>query len=99
MLRLEKVAAPFTAATLAGAAITPAVQVSAPNATVTLPTNPVAVFPNASCALTCTAGVIAAPASALLGCTVNTSCCAAAGETPNGALVTVRVVPPIVAAA
>src|SRR6267378_7407709 len=98
MLRLEKVAAPFTAATLVVPASAPPPGF-APNATVTLPTNPVAVFPNASCALTCTAGVIAAPASALLGCTVNTSCCAAAGETPNGALVTVRVVPPIVAAA
>src|SRR5207302_8774477 len=47
-----------------------------PIATVTFPVNPVAVFPCASCAVTCTAGVIAAPAAVVLGCTENTSCVA-----------------------
>jgi len=43
---------------------------------VTFPVNPVAVFPCASSAVTCTAGVIAAPAGVVLGCTENTSCVA-----------------------
>src|SRR3989441_9097985 len=61
-----------------------------PMATVTLPANAVAVFPWASCAVTCTAGVIAAPAMALLGGTVNASCVAAPGVTLKAALVWVR---------
>src|SRR5437762_13954907 len=47
-----------------------------PIATVTFPVNPVAVLLLASSAVTCTAGVIAAPADVLLGCTENTSCVA-----------------------
>src|SRR5437879_13557198 len=61
-----------------------------PMATVTLPPNAVAVFPWASCAVTCTAGAIAAPAIALLGGTVNASCVAAPGVTLNAALARVR---------
>src|SRR2546427_315005 len=59
----------------------------APIATVTVPRKPVAVFPSASCAVTCSAGVIAAPAVALLGCPLNTSCVATPGVTVNAALV------------
>src|SRR5947199_10384655 len=58
-----------------------------PMATVTLPPNAVAVFPWASCAVTCTAGVIAAPAVAPVGCTENTSRAAAAGVITNEVLV------------
>ena len=72
MLRLEKVATPLTAARLTVPESVPALGL-APSATVTLPLNPVAVFPWASRAVTCSAGVIAAPATASLGCTVNTS--------------------------
>jgi len=42
-------------------------------ASVTLPVNPVAVLPFASRAVTSTAGVMLAPATVLVGCTVNTS--------------------------
>src|SRR5437879_12266300 len=58
-----------------------------PMATVTLPPNAVALFPWASCAVTCTAGAIAAPAMALLGGTVNASCVAAPGVTLKAGLV------------
>src|SRR5207247_10854353 len=52
-----------------------------PIATVTVPVKLVAVFPRLSRAVTCTAGVITAPAAAGLGCTVNTSSFAARGVT------------------
>src|SRR2546429_3606971 len=72
MLRAEKVATPPTAATGP-----PPVSVPPPGfvpiARVTFPVNVVAVCPSASCAVTFTAGVIAAPAVVLLGGTVNTS--------------------------
>src|SRR5438128_4625926 len=60
-----------------------------PSATVTFAVNWVAVFPCASCAVTCTAGVIGAPAVVLDGWTVNTSCVAAPGVILNGVLVPV----------
>jgi len=44
-----------------------------PIASVTLPVNPVAVFPFASRAVTSIAGVMLPPATVLVGCTVNTS--------------------------
>src|SRR5205814_2028154 len=47
-----------------------------PMASVTLPVNPVAVLLLASRAVTCTAGVIVAPADVVLGSTENTSCVA-----------------------
>src|SRR5437667_4352354 len=47
-----------------------------PIATVTFPVNPVAVLLLASRAVTCTAGVIIAPADVVLGYTENTSCVA-----------------------
>src|SRR5207247_9617515 len=67
-----------------------------PMATVQLPPNAVAVFPWASCAVTCTAGVIAAPAMALLGGTVNASCVAAPGVTLKAALVWVSPAAPAI---
>ena len=67
-----------------------------PMATVTLPPNAVAVFPWASCAVTCTAGVIAAPAMVLVGGTVNASCVAAPGVTLKAALVWVSPAAPAV---
>src|SRR2546430_10721004 len=67
-----------------------------PMATVTLPPNAVAVFPWASCAVTCTAGVIAAPAMVVLGGTVNASCVAAPGVTLKAALVWVSPAAPAV---
>src|SRR5947208_512800 len=67
-----------------------------PMATVTLPPNAVAVFPSASCAVTCTAGVIAAPAMVVVGGTVNASCVAAPGVTLKAALVWVSPAAPAV---
>src|SRR6266700_1875643 len=71
MLKVENVATPPTAATGP-----PPVSVPPPGfvpiARVTFPVNVVAVCPSASCAVTFTAGVIAAPAVVLLGGTVNT---------------------------
>src|SRR5256884_9904638 len=65
-------------------------------ATVTLPPNAVAVFPSASCAVTCTAGVIAAPAMVVVGGTVNASRVAAPGVTLKAALVWVSPAAPAV---
>jgi hypothetical protein len=56
----------------------------------------VTTFPCASSMLTCTDGVIAAPATTLLGCTVNTSCVAAPAVTLN-ALLVADVSPPALA--
>src|SRR2546425_10347562 len=68
MLTFANVATPFTAATL----VVPA-SVPPPGlltiASATLPVNGVAVLPCASCAVTCTAGVIAAPGVPLEGWT------------------------------
>src|SRR5437899_10234988 len=58
-------------------------------ASVTLPVNPVAVLLLASRAVTCTAGVIVAPADVVLGCTENTSCVAVPAVILNAALVPV----------
>src|SRR6266566_3745709 len=60
-----------------------------PSATVTFAANWVAVFPCASCAVPCTAGVIGAPAVVLDGWTLNTSCDATPGVILNGVLVPV----------
>src|SRR6266480_3754546 len=60
-----------------------------PMASVTLPVNPVAVLLLASRAVTCTAGVIAAPADVVLGCTENTSCVAVPAVILNAVLVPV----------
>src|SRR5437773_2371186 len=58
-------------------------------ASVSFPVNPVAVLLLASSAVTCTAGVIAAPADVVLGCTENTSCVAVPAVILNAALVPV----------
>src|SRR5512140_2753347 len=55
-----------------------------PIATVMLAVELVTVLPNASCTVTCTAGLIAAPAIAFVGWTVNVSLAAAAGVMLNG---------------
>src|SRR6266542_4884262 len=88
MLKLEKVATPPEAAMLVvPASVPPAGLV--PIATVTLPVNPVAVLPSASRAVTCTAGVIAAPAVTFEGWTEKNRSLAAPGVTLKGALGTV----------
>src|SRR2546427_309424 len=72
MLRSANVATPATAATDAVPESVP-VPGLFPIVSVTAPAKPVAVFPCASCAVTRTAGVIAAPAAVAPGCTVKTS--------------------------
>src|SRR5262245_8962516 len=54
-----------------------------PMATVMPAVELVTVFPNTSCTVTCTAGLIAAPAVAFAGCTVKASLEAAAGLMVN----------------
>src|SRR2546425_3442165 len=78
MLRVENVATPLAAATVVVPARAPPPGF-VPIAAVTLPLNPVAVLPCASWTVTCTAGVIVAPAVVLVGCTVNTSWLAGPG--------------------
>ena len=86
MLRPGKVATPATAATVVVPESTPPVGL-VPIASVMLPVKLVTVFPNASRALTWMAGVIAAPAAALEGCTVNARSTATPAVTVNAALV------------
>src|SRR2546429_2056508 len=86
MLNPENVATPATAATTFVPARVPVLGF-VPIATVMFPVNPVAVFPCASCAVTCIAGVIAAPAAVVLGCTENTSCVPVPGVVLNPPLV------------
>src|SRR5205809_5034701 len=69
MLSPGNVATPATAATVVVPERVP-LPGFAPSATVTLPVKPVAVFPCPSSAVTCTAGVMDAPAAVLLGCVV-----------------------------
>ena len=85
-LRSENVETPATAATVAVPESAPPPGF-APSATVTLPVNWVAVFPWASCAVTCTAGAMATPAVALLGWTLKTSCVGVPTATVNAVLV------------
>src|SRR2546427_38085 len=95
MLRLPYVTTPATAATL----IVPDREPPpgfAPIATVTVPVNPVAVFPCVSRAVPGAAGVIAAPAVAVVGWTVNTSCVAVPGVILN-AVLAAPIIPPAVA--
>src|SRR5205809_1078880 len=67
----------------------------APSATVTLLVKPVAVFHCPSSAVTCTAGVIAAPAMVLLGWTLKLSCVAAPAVMLNGVEVVPLRLPPL----
>src|SRR5207247_2340231 len=96
MLRVEHVATPATAATVAVPDRVPPPGL-VPSAAVTLPLNWGAVFPWASCAVTWTAGAMAAPAAALLGWTLNTSCVGVPTAMLNAVLV-VGVTPVAVAA-
>src|SRR5438445_13507868 len=84
MLRVENVATPLAAATVVVPARAPPPGF-VPIAAVTLPLNPVAVLPCASWTVTCTAGVIAAPAVVLVGWTVNPSWLAGPAVMVNGA--------------
>src|SRR6266699_4097669 len=88
MFSCANVATPLTAAT----AVVPD-NVPPPGldtiATVTFPENAVAVLPWASSAVTSRAGVIAAPALAELGCTVNANWLAAPGVMLKPALLAV----------
>src|SRR5437867_2019 len=72
LLRFAKVATPLAAATVVVPARVPLAGL-VPIASVMLVVAVVTVLPWASWSVTCTAGVIAAPAAALLGCTVKTS--------------------------
>ncbi|PYP44649.1 MAG: hypothetical protein DMD50_13720 [Gemmatimonadetes bacterium] len=71
-LKVEKVATPFTAATIT-VPDSEAPLGLVPSATVTLVVVLVTVFPDASWMATWTAGAIAAPAAAVPGCTVKAS--------------------------
>src|ERR1051325_5194963 len=86
MLRSANVATPATAATDVVPDNVPP-DGFAPIATVTTPVNPVAVLPKPSRAVTCTAGVIVAPAEVIVGWAVNTTCVAAPVLIVNAALV------------
>src|SRR5437773_7602443 len=89
MLRLEKVATPLTAATVVVPARVPFAGL-VPIASVMVVVAVVTVLPWASWTATCTAGVIAAPAAALLGCTVKTTFAAAPTPMLNALLVALR---------
>src|SRR6185295_2587784 len=78
MDRLANVATPATAATVVVPDSVPPPGL-APMATVMLAVELGTRLPNASCTVTCTAGAIATPAVALVGCTVKASRFAAAG--------------------
>ena len=72
MLRSVNVATPFTAVTVVWPASVPPARFT-PRVTVIVPLKLVTVFPRASCTATFTAGVIAAPAAVVAGCTVKTT--------------------------
>src|SRR2546423_12401612 len=86
MLSFAKVATPFTAATVLVPARVPLAGL-VPIATVMLVVAVVTVLPWASWTVTRTAGVFAAPAVALLGCTVKTTLAAAPALMLNALLV------------
>src|SRR6478735_5913264 len=84
MDRLENVATPATAATVLVPDSSPPPGL-VPMATVMLAVELVTVLLNWSCTVTCTAGLIAAPATAFVGWTVKASLAAAAGVMLNAA--------------
>src|SRR5262245_13590283 len=87
-LRIAKVATPATAATVrVPRRLAPTVPVPTVTSTVTLPVKSGTVLPNASRAVTTTAGLIGSPAIAAVGCVVKTSRLADPGVTVNAALV------------
>src|SRR2546422_134337 len=83
MLTFAKVATPLTAATVVVPARVPLAGL-VPIATVMLVVAVVTVLPWASWTATCTAGVIAAPATALVGCTMSASFAAGGGGGGGG---------------
>src|ERR1051325_5882429 len=87
MLSVPRLATPAAAVTVV---VPPSVAPPGllPIARVTAPANPVATLPNASRAVTSTAGVMVSPATVVVGWTVNTSCDAAAGVMVKVRLVT-----------
>src|SRR5207249_1046210 len=89
MLRPAKLATPAAAVTVVVPFSVPPPGLL-PIVSVTLPVNPVARLPKESYAVTSTAGVMVAPATVLVGWTVNTSRDAAAGVMLKVALVTPR---------
>src|SRR5678815_3219119 len=84
MERLEKLATPDDASTVVVPESVPPPGL-VPMATVTLAVELVTVLPNVSSTATSTAGLIDAPAVALLGCAVGASLGAAAGVMLNAA--------------
>src|SRR6185295_2882229 len=82
MDRLEKDATPLAADTVVVPESAPPPGL-VPIATVMLADEPLTVLPNASCTVTCTAGLIATPAVALVGWTLKASRFAAAGVMVN----------------
>src|SRR3989442_12272120 len=87
MLSVENVATPATAAAVvAPDSVAPPVPVPAVIVSVTLPVKVVAVRPEASRAVTCTAGLMAAPAVVLIGCAVKISWGPRVAVPSNGAL-------------
>src|SRR5262245_39906165 len=84
MDRLENVATPFTADTVAVPDSTPPPGL-VPIATVMLADELVTVLLNASCTVTCTAGAMETPATAVEGCSENASLAGAAGVMLNPA--------------
>src|SRR3954469_20894902 len=84
MERLEKVPPPLVAATVVVPESVPPPGL-VPIAAVMLAVELVTVLPNASCTVTCTAGLIATPAVALVGWTLKASLEAAAGLMVNAA--------------
>src|SRR6266550_2179991 len=88
MLSPGNVATPATAAAVLVPVSVPLLGF-VPIATVMFPVNPVAVLLLASSAVTCTAGVIAAPPFVVLGSTENTNCVAVPAVILNAVLVPV----------
>src|SRR5260370_27947419 len=80
MLRVLKLATPFTAGTAVVPERVPPAGL-APSATVTVPAKLGTRFPNPSCALTCTSAVIEPPTGVVAGCTGNASRTPAPGAT------------------
>src|SRR5438034_561577 len=85
-LKVENVATPFAAVTVVAPARVPLAGL-VPIATVILVVAVVTALPWASWTATWTAGVLAAPATALLGCTVKTTFAAAPALMLNALLV------------
>src|SRR5437773_1605171 len=86
MLSLANLATPATPATVAVPERVPLPGLQ-PSPHLAPPRRPAEVFPCPSSAVTCTAGVMDAPAAVLVGSIVNASCVAAPGVTVNAALV------------